>query len=193
MAGTVDSRRSNDRMSMPSGARRFGMKGPLIALGLACVLGLGACQSPGSLRPGVTAAEVETRIGAPDARVKLPDGGERWQYPSSPFGVTAYMVDFDADGHLRRVTQALTTAHLVVTLKPGMTKDEVRAALGRPAMETRYARLEQDVWNWRYFDIGEINPHRELNAFFSTVTGRLLYYTMTPDPAFDGSSGSGRS
>jgi hypothetical protein len=159
---------------MTSGVRPVGLKAPVVALGLACVLGLGARRSPGSVRPGVTAAEVEARVGAPDARLELPDGGERWRYPSSPFGVTAYMVDFDVDGHVRRVIQALAAARLVVTLKPGMTKDEVRAALGRPAMETRYARLEQDVWNWRYFDLGQVNPHLELNAFFSTVTGRLL-------------------
>jgi hypothetical protein len=94
MTGTVDRRGSNDRLRVRAGARRFGVKGLCVALGLACVPVLAACRSPSNLR---------------------------------------------------------------------------------------------------YFDIWEINPHRELKAFFSIVPGRLLDYTMTPDPAFHGGSGGGRS
>jgi hypothetical protein len=56
----------------------------------------------------------------------------------------------------------------------------------------RFPNLAQDVWTWRFFDIGDLNPFRQLDVFFSVQTGRLAYYTMTPDRAFDPSAGGDR-
>jgi hypothetical protein len=150
------------------------------------------CAAPPRAQPGDTAAELAARLSPPDARVALPGGGERWQYPTGPMGVDAWMIDFAPDGRVLRVTQVLTVENLYGTLRPGMTYDEVRAALGRPAIEMRFPNLEQDVWTWRFFDIGDLNPFRQLDVFFSVPTGRLVYYTMTPDKAFDPGGGGSR-
>ncbi len=40
--------------------------------------------------------------------------------------------------------------------------------------------------------VREINPFRQLDVFFSMADGRLLYYTMTPDKAFDPGGGGER-
>jgi hypothetical protein len=107
-------------------------------------------------------------------------------------GVEAWMIDFGPDGRVQRVTNALTVENIYASLRPGMTMDEVRATLGRPAIETRYVNLAQDVWTWRYFDLGDLNPFRQLDAFFAVDSGRLVSYTMTPDRAFDPGGGGDR-
>lgn len=163
---------------------------PLVVLaGLVLLVG---CATPASVSVGETTTEVAARFPKPDARVKLADGGERWQYPSAPMGVDAYMIDFGPDGRVRSVTQALTPENFYKNLQPGLTKDQVRTLLGKPGVESWYPRLQQDVMTWRYYDIGEINPFRQLDVFFSMADGRLLYYTMTPDKAFDPGGGGER-
>jgi hypothetical protein len=169
-------------MSLPSS---------LLALAIAAIV-VGGCAAPPRAQPGDTAAQLATRLPPPDAKVPLPGGGERWQYPTGPLGVEAYMIDFASDGRVLRVTQVLTVENLYATLQPGMSYEEVRAALGRPAIEMRFPNLAQDVWTWRFFDIGDLNPFRQLDVFFSVQTGRLAYYTMTPDRAFDPSAGGDR-
>lgn len=161
------------------------------AAALAAMLILAACTSPASIKVGETQADVESRF-PPKARVALPGGAERFQYPSSPMGVTAYMVDFGADGRVQSVTQALTPDNFYKNLRPGLTKQETLVLLGAPGIESWYPRLEQDVWTWRYWDQGETSPSRQLDVFFGMKDGRLIYYTMTPDRAFDPGAGGER-
>ncbi|MCX7891781.1 MAG: hypothetical protein N2544_05365 [Burkholderiales bacterium] len=169
-----------------SESRRFR---PALALGLS--LALAACASPATIKVGETRSEVEARF-PPKAKVAMPGGVERWQYPSSPAGTTAYMVDFGPDGRVQSVTQALTADYFFKNLKPGLTKQETLALLGAPGIESWYPRLQQDVWSWRYWDQGESAPSRQLDVFFGMSDGRLIYFTMTPDRAFDPGAGGER-
>lgn len=167
------------------------IRSSVLALALATLVAAG-CAAPPRAQPGDTAAELAKRLAPPDARVALPGGGERWQYPTGPMGVEAYMIDFAPDGRVVRVANALTVENFYVNLQPGMTQAQVRALLGRPAIEMRFANLGQDCWTWRYFDLGDLNPFRQLDVFFSVADGRLVYYTMTPDRAFDPGGGGDR-
>jgi hypothetical protein len=158
---------------------------------LTTALVVAACASPASVKVGETRADVESRF-PPKARVKLADGAERWQYPTAPMGWSAYMVDFGADGRVMNVTQALTPDYFYKNIQPGLSKSDIQAMLGEPGMVSWYPRLQQDVWTWRYWDQGESNQARQLDVFFSMVDGRLIYYTMTPDKAFDPGAGGDR-
>ena len=47
---------------------------------------------------GQTADEVVRAIGQPTARYAFPNGGQRLEYASGPYGKTTYMVDLDPPG-----------------------------------------------------------------------------------------------
>ncbi|MCU0897548.1 MAG: hypothetical protein MUC55_08610 [Burkholderiales bacterium] len=161
------------------------------AAALSAVLLVAACASPATIKTGETRAEVESRF-PPKARVKLPDGAERWQYPTAPMGWSAWMVDFGPDGRVRSVSQALTPENFYKNIQPGLTKSDIQAMLGEPGIISWYPRLQQDVWTWRYWDQGEANPARQLDVFFAMADGRVISYTMTPDKAFDPGTGDRR-
>jgi len=158
---------------------------------LSAALVVAACASPSAIKVGETRADVESRF-PPKSRVKLADGTDRWQYPTAPMGWTALMVDFGPDGRVRSVTQALTPDNFYKNIQPGLTKSDIQAMLGEPGMIGWYPRLQQDVWTWRYWDQGETNPARQLDVFFGMADGKVIYYTMTPDRAFDPGTGDRR-
>ena len=60
------------------------------------------------------------------------------------------------------------------------TKADVRALLGRPLVETVFARQGEEVWDYRFINTATI---MYATVHFDT-RGTYKYYVAQPDPAF---------
>jgi hypothetical protein len=114
------------------------------------LVALAGCSTPGSLPPGTTIAVARAGMQAPTREYALPDGGRRLEFAHGSFGKETWMLDFDAKGALVSSQQVLTEANFA-HITPGMTADEVRMRLGRPAYV--FGAGWQDhlqIWNYRF-------------------------------------------
>ncbi|MGF6604866.1 hypothetical protein P3T23_009622 [Paraburkholderia sp. GAS448] len=120
----------------------------------------------GNLQPGVsTIDDVRWQAGKPEIVWQNDDRSQRLEYPRGPNGTSTYMLDFDPDGKLFAITQALT-AENIGKVAPGMTKDEVPRLLGKPATVARYALSHETVWSWHWQE-GGVSGDAMFNADFS--------------------------
>lgn len=102
------------------------------------------------LKPGVsTAAEVKRAMGEPTFEWKAPDGVVTWEYPRGPSGSVTYMVDLRPDGVLKEIRQVLKEEYFA-KIRPGLSKDEVRRVLGRPAETMTFPLKKEEVWSWKF-------------------------------------------
>jgi hypothetical protein len=115
-------------------------------------LAIAGCASlePPSFPAGTPMSEVEARMGKPRAVVKAPDGVVVWQYPNGPVGQTTYMVDFGPDQRVKSVYQALTEARIAKIVPGTTTQDDIRLLLGPPGETMFFARMNEEVWSYRY-------------------------------------------
>ncbi len=112
---------------------------------------LSACDTDklSKLKPGSTRAdEVRRLMGPPTLEWVDADGSRVWEYPRTPEGIVNYMLVIGPDNVLREVRQVLTDENFA-RVKPGMTTDEVRYLLGRPAHERYFSRQQETVWDWK--------------------------------------------
>ncbi len=147
---------------------------------LALVLAGCAALSP-SIPPGASKADVEAALGKPVDVVNAPGGEVVWQYPRGPVGQTTYMVTFGADGRAKGLTQALTWENFA-RVRPGMTRDEIRLAFGRPYTTVFYRNLGEEVWSYRYQI--PVSANRIFNVHFDAATGRVRSTSDQDDPLF---------
>ena len=147
---------------------------------LALVLAGCAALAP-SIPPGASKADVEAALGKPVDVVNAPGGEVVWQYPRGPVGQTTYMVAFGADGRAKGLTQALTWENFA-RVRPGMTRDEIRLAFGRPYTTVFYRNLGEEVWSYRYQI--PVNTNRIFNVHFDAATGRVRSTSDQDDPLF---------
>lgn len=104
------------------------------------------------LRPGLTTmSEVHAIMGPPTMEWQDPDGSATWEYPRTPEGIVNYMIDFGADKVLREVRQVLTEENFA-RVREGMTADEIRRLLGKPAHELFFPLKKEHVWDWKTKD-----------------------------------------
>ena len=118
--------------------------------GLAAVL-LPACDAINlrELKPGVsTAYEVRDRMGSPESEWRESDGSLVWEYPRTPEGMVNYMLVIGPDQVLREIRQVLTDENFA-RVTPGMTREEVRRLLGKPAHQLHFPLKEEWVWDWK--------------------------------------------
>lgn len=102
-----------------------------------------------ALKPGIsTAFEVRDRMGPPTMEWKDTDGTLTWEYPRTPEGVVNYMIVIGADNVLREVRQVLTEENFG-KVKAGMSKEEIRRLLGKPAHELYFSLKKEHVWDWK--------------------------------------------
>lgn len=123
-------------------------------LSAAAGLLLAGCAVFSPVQPGMSRAEVLSRLGTPTAVVALP-AGERLQYSSQPFGQTATMVDLDASGHVLRERQVLTAAEFA-RIQPGWSRADVLREFGHPAKIDRVYSWDGDVWTYRWRADGDM-------------------------------------
>lgn len=121
---------------------------------LATVSLLGGCAHPQLIEPGMTAATVETDLGAPDARVPLENGGERFVYSLQPMSQQVWWVDFNDKGEVVSRENVLDREHFAL-IKPGVdTKETVWKFFGKCAQEYHFSLVDQDAWMYRFLDEG---------------------------------------
>jgi hypothetical protein len=121
-----------------------------LAVAMSALLVAAGCAvfNPTRFAPGTPVADVRARLGEPTAVHPLADG-TRLEYATGPAGLYTWMLDFDAAGTLRAARQVLTDADFNA-VQVGLTAQEVRTALGRPAIVERIPRQRQTYWSYRY-------------------------------------------
>src|SRR5690606_4167841 len=75
------------------------------------------------------------------------DGTRTLEYSTQPMGETCWMYTVDATGRIVEQYDALDQRNHG-RIKPGMTVDEVRRALGAHRSIERFSRLNEEVWDW---------------------------------------------
>jgi hypothetical protein len=135
---------------------------------------------------GTLQAEVLQRWGPPTARYTLPEGGQRLEYATGPFGKSTWMLDLDAggpSGRLIRTQQVLTSESLQAFqgLAPGLSRNELLRALGTPGNRRGGGRQGGEVWSWR-FETNECLWFQVSIGHDGLVRDGGFY----PDPACDG-------
>lgn len=145
----------------------------LVVLG--ALLALLGCDRTGELRPGVsTAAEVRAKMGEPTMEWR--EGDSRvWEYPFTPEGTRNYMLTIGPDDVLRAMDQVLTPENFA-RVQAGMTRDEVRRLLGKPASVVVFERKGEEVWDWKLpslpATISRFNVHFGVNDGRVTTTSK---------------------
>lgn len=123
------------------------------AAGLTLAL-LAGCDAEriAKLEEGVaTEADVRQQFGEPAAVFDEPDGSRTFDYPRQPEGAVNYLITIGPDGHMSALRQVLTPRNFE-RVQPGMTAEQVRRLLGRPAKQQTYALKQQTEWDWRWRD-----------------------------------------
>lgn len=148
---------------------------------LASMLVLAACATPPPL-PGASREEVLRTWGPPTARYTLPDGMERLEYATGPFGRTTWMFDMNAAGMVQRARQVLNEAEFLrVQSAVDLRRDGLLRWLGTPGERRSGGRAGGEVWAWRY-------PTNDCLWFQSSVAadGRVTGSSYGIDPHCDG-------
>lgn len=150
---------------------------------LLAAIGLPACDyfNARDLRPGVsTAQEVRERFGPPPMEWRNDDGSVTWEYSRQPEGAECYMITIGPDQILRALDQVLNEATFA-RVKPGMSGDEVRRLLGKPASSQFFQLKQETVWEWLIERGSTIVEPTYFTVSFNTdgrVTGTGRYTRM---------------
>lgn len=127
------------------------------------------------LTPGsTTETQIREQMGKPETERTFADGAKRLEYPRGPQGLATYMVDIAPDGKLSALTQALTADNFA-RIRCGMTQDEVRQVLGKPAEVAVYRLKPETVWSWKWQEGGPtgeafFNVHFDKSAVVYTTS-----------------------
>jgi len=124
------------------------------------------------IKPGITTGvEVRAKMGNPGFEFRNEDGTVTWEYTRQPAGVHCYMITLGADQVVQKLEQVLNDSNYAKA-REGMTRDQIRRLLGKPANKMVFDNLREEVWEWHI----EGTPHNEetyLNIFFDTSSGLL--------------------
>jgi hypothetical protein len=127
----------------------------LKAVVLAALGGLGVgCdeQRIAKLEEGVaTEADVRRQFGEPERVREEADGSRTLEYSRQPAGRQNYLITIGPDGRMSALRQVLS-ARYFDQVQPGLTQQQVRDLLGRPAKRVPYRLSQTEVWDWRYLD-----------------------------------------
>ena len=155
---------------------------------LAACLALVACdpQRVEKLEEGVaTEVDVRKQFGDPVTVTVEPDGTRTMDYPRQPEGWTNYVIKIGPDGKMSSLRQLLNPDNFA-KVKPGLTQQQVRDILGRPAKTVPYALKKEEVWDWRFKQNGQ-----ESKLFSVTFdVGGLVLSTAVGDDARETLSGT---
>lgn len=109
-------------------------------------------QRIAKLEEGVaTEADVRREFGEPERVREEGDGSRTLEYPRQPAGRQNYLITIGPDGRMSALRQVLSARYFAMVL-PGMTRQQVRDLLGRPAKRTPYSLSQTEVWDWQYLD-----------------------------------------
>lgn len=131
------------------------------------------------LEEGVsTEADVVATFGKPEAVWDDPGGARTLEYNRNPSGYQNYMITIGPDGKMAALRQVLNPITFE-QVKPGMTMEQVRRMLGKPAKRTPYALKKEEAWDWRYMQ----SPSTSMmfTVWFNPDM-RVLRTSSGPDP-----------
>lgn len=98
-----------------------------------------------------TEADVRTKFGEPETIWPEADGSRTFEYPRQPMGSSNYMITIGTDGKMSALRQVVTP-HVFAQVQPGMTQEQVRRMLGKPAKRMTYERKQETDWDWNWID-----------------------------------------
>jgi len=104
-----------------------------------------------------TEIDVRKAFGEPETIWPEPDGARTFEYPRQPMGHRNYMITIGSDGIMTALRQVLTP-HVFEQIQPGMTQEQVRRMLGKPAKRMTYNLKQETDWDWNWID----PPNREM-------------------------------
>ncbi len=144
-------------------------------LALAWMLSACAGYSPAAVRTGMSADEVQRLMGPPTGRHALPGGGSRLEFARGPQGFHTYMVGLDATGRTTGWQQVLQE-NSFHAIRPGLSREELLRALGRPGFVRAGGYQPGEVWTYRFDDV--FCRWWEVEV----VDGRVRGAGFSPDP-----------
>ena len=98
-----------------------------------------------------TEIDVRKAFGEPETIWPEPDGSRTFEYPRQPMGHRNYMITIGSDGVMTALRQVLTP-HVFEQIQPGMTQEQVRRMLGKPAQRMTYQLKQETEWDWNWID-----------------------------------------
>jgi len=143
---------------------------------LSVVLIAAGCATPASLPPGASSAQVQEKFGKPTGSFATPDGLRRIEYAGGAYGVHTWMLDFDGQDRLVKATQVREERYFNQILA-GMTRDQVRVAIGAPSETSWLGFQKQVVWSYRYY-----TPFCQWFQLGLDTSGRVTDSGYYPDP-----------
>lgn len=132
----------------------WGRAAQWLAAAMVGVLGLVGCdqQRINELEEGLsTEAQVREKFGEPETIWPEPDGGRTLEYPRQPMGDRNYMITIGPDGVMTALRQVLAP-HVFEQVQPGMTQEQIRRMLGKPAKRMTYSLKQETDWDWNWID-----------------------------------------
>jgi len=104
-----------------------------------------------------TEVQVRQAFGEPETIWPEADGARTFEYPRQPMGHRNYMITIDANGVMTALRQVVAP-HVFAQIQPGMTQEQVRRMLGKPAKRMTYSLKQETDWDWNWID----PPSREM-------------------------------
>lgn len=158
------------------------------ALGLATLLALTACdpQRISELEEGVaTEADVRAKFGQPENIWDAPGGGRVFEYNRQPAGQRNYMITIGTDGKMSALRQVLTPENFA-RVQPGMSMEDLRKLLGKPAKVTPYKLKNETEWEWRW--VQPPNSPMVFTAVLNSSEQRVVRSGSSPDRGTEANS-----
>ncbi len=164
-------------MQLKQGAARWLA---MVGAGVSAVLAAGCdLQRINELKEGVaTEADVRARFGQPEAIWEAAGGGHVLEYNRNPAGHTNYMITIAPDGRMVSLRQVLTPENFA-RIQPGMTMEQVRRMLGKPAKQMPFPLKRETAWDWRYMQAP--NTSMVFTVWFNE-DWRVTRTSTSPDP-----------
>lgn len=125
-----------------------------------------------------TEADVRSAMGEPEMIWQDDNGSHTLEYPKGPEGHRTFMVELDAQGIFQTYVQVLRPENFA-TIKPGMSRDQVRRILGKPRTVVKFGLKNEEVWDWRYLE--GPTTERFFNVHFDDASGTVTQTSVT-DP-----------
>lgn len=115
-------------------------------------------QKIDTLEEGLS-SEIDVRkaFGEPETIWPEASGARTFEYPRQPMGHRNYMITIGPDGVMTSLRQVLAP-HVFAQIQPGMTQEQVRRMLGKPAKRMTYNLKQETDWDWNWID----PPNREM-------------------------------
>jgi hypothetical protein len=122
------------------------------AIAAAAAMLAAGCSALPPAPTGQPLADVLKTLGPPTARHALPEGVERLEYATGPYGRATWMVDLDGTGRVLRSMQVLNEANFAGFAErvAGMPREAVLRELGTPGERSRVRHPAGETWSWRY-------------------------------------------